>query len=56
VDEPDGSDGLPGDDEWVGQIRVPFAVESLLSGVQKPLPLSESLDTSAERQVYRRGR
>ena len=51
VEDPDGIDGLPGDSEWVGQIRVPFAVESLLSGVQMPLPLSEDLDTSDEREV-----
>lgn len=51
VEDPDGIDGLPSDAEWVGQIRVPFAVESLLSGVQMPLPLSEDLDTSDEREV-----
>jgi len=51
VEDPDGIDGLPSDSEWVGRIRVPFAVESLLSGVQMPLPLSEDLDTSDESEV-----
>ena len=51
VDDPDGVDGLPLDKEWDGRIRVPFAVESLLSGVTKPLPLSESLEISPEAQV-----
>jgi len=50
VDEPDGVDGLPPPGEWDGSIRVPFPVESLLSNVQKPLPLSEELDTAAEFQ------
>jgi hypothetical protein len=44
LDYPEGSDGLPTEREWVdGLIRVPFCVESKLSGVEKPLPLPRTI-------------
>lgn len=48
VEEPDGIDGIPLNTEYDGKIKVPFCVESALSGVQMPLPLAESLSTDTD--------